>query len=534
MLIPHGFGVFRWPQGDYGIGVLNDNISCGTSRSAFFFFFITGPLNIFSSALVYAANYVRHEVHQQSRWKRFSKPLRMLLMLLVIPAHLLYNSLIFQSISAYDAYQVLVSDSFLLKGQPFNLTTLQIHPRHGEDASIQQYYDEKPAGLYALNDALAQLQNNLASNRSHPGWKNLTFVDCLKRYHSGTFSSFSNVVVVTNWTAPSETKNAAMNLAILAGQAGPKHQSRQTLVSLCPQSFFSEFNLTEPDKWKYVGKKSVGLCDVYVPKKFNVTKNNAFVSYCLSQEEEEKCRLLYSPLVLKMASVCLIFMVACMAVSVIFIICAHLCDIPLIPETSSKALKAFAVIAHIVIALAFIVQLSLMGSTQVSRRGPNIGKGLSRYFYLKTLLTFPVNARKAFLVINIVQLFDTICDAIIIPWGTATWYAIYMWGWHWYLAGMFSMVVKDRYLLTSSVVGGGGRNSTTDIIVPYVDLSSLWFKRFLEYLGQKVGATFQSYKYWNSYVFAFWLIFIIIVTPIIFALPFVGRVLCQIGLFETM
>jgi hypothetical protein len=162
-----------------------------------------------------------------------------------------------------------------------------------------------------------------------------------------------------------------MNFAILDSQAGSKYQSCQTLVSRCPQSLLSQFNITEPDKWKYVGMKSVGQCDVYAPKKFKLMKNIVFVTYCLSQEGEEKCRHLYSPQVLKMASVCLIFVVSCMAVSDIFIICAHLCNIPLLPETSSKALKVFAVIAHIVIALAFIVQLSLMGSTQVSRRGPS-------------------------------------------------------------------------------------------------------------------------------------------------------------------
>jgi hypothetical protein len=165
---------------------------------------------------------------------------------------------------------------------------------------------------------------------------------------------------------------------------------------------------------------------------------------------------------------------------------------------------------------------------------PDIGKGLSQYLYLKTLLTFPVNPHKAFLVINIVQLFHTLCDTIIIPWDTATWYSIGMRGWHWYLAGMFSMQVKDQYLLTSSGVDGGGRNATTDIIVPYMDLSSLWFKHFLEYLGQKDGATSQSQSNGNAFEFAFWCIFIIIVTPFIFALPFVRRVGCQIGLIDTM
>ncbi|KAF8533206.1 hypothetical protein BDD12DRAFT_810367 [Trichophaea hybrida] len=60
LLIPHGFGVFRWPQGDYVVGVLDDNISCGSSGSSFFFMVVLVPLNIFSSILVYASNFVRH------------------------------------------------------------------------------------------------------------------------------------------------------------------------------------------------------------------------------------------------------------------------------------------------------------------------------------------------------------------------------------------------------------------------------------------------------------------------------------------
>jgi len=89
MLIPHGFGVFRWPQGDYGVGVLNDNISCGMSRSVFFVVFISGPLNILSSVLVYGADFVSHRVQIPSDWNKFLKPLRVLLMLSVIPSHLL-------------------------------------------------------------------------------------------------------------------------------------------------------------------------------------------------------------------------------------------------------------------------------------------------------------------------------------------------------------------------------------------------------------------------------------------------------------
>ncbi|KAH0538023.1 hypothetical protein FGG08_005384 [Glutinoglossum americanum] len=142
---------------------------------------------------------------------------------------------------------------------------------------------------------MTQLQKAITSNQPHTEWKNLTSRDCLERYHSGTFDEFSNVIVVTNWTTPSDINNSALGLTILAGQAGRKHSSRQSLVSLCPPSFFSSFNLTEPKARKFVAKGANGLCDLYVPKKFDVKQHNVFVKYCLSQEAKKTCRLLYSP-----------------------------------------------------------------------------------------------------------------------------------------------------------------------------------------------------------------------------------------------
>jgi hypothetical protein len=142
---------------------------------------------------------------------------------------------------------------------------------------------------------------------------------------------------------------------------------------------------------------------------------------------------------------------------------------------------------------------------------------------------------KAFLVINIVQLFDTIFDSIAIQSDKSIVYTIfkrftidkskvytaYMVVWHWYLAGMFSMEVKDRYPLTGG--GGGGRNPTAVVIVPYVDLSSLWFKRFVDYMKDHLFSNWPKYDIGIMRIILFMLGAIIV-----FVLPFVGRVFALI------
>jgi len=61
-----------------------------------------------------------------------------------------------------------------------------------------------------------------------------------------------------------------------------------------------------------------------------------------------------------------------MAVSVIVIICARFSDASMVTDgRKSPGRNQFAVLAQVLIALIFIIQLSLMGSTQVSRRGPS-------------------------------------------------------------------------------------------------------------------------------------------------------------------
>ena len=91
---------------------------------------------------------------------------------------------------------------------------------------------------------------------------------------------------------------------------------------------------------------------------------------------------------------------------------------------------------------------------------------------------------QAFSIINVVQLIDTICDTIcgviissLRP--TLLYFPISLL-WHWFTSGVFSMVLFDRYIITS--------NSSLPlpgaVIVPSADLSSLWFKDMFDWFNK--------------------------------------------------
>lgn len=222
-----------------------------------------------------------------------------------------YNSIFFQSAPARDSYELLVSYEFLHGGKPFDLATVPLRQTSGKANALGQDYHMTLPGLENLTDSITRAQQSAIRGQLLPGWSNKTTKKCIERYRSGTYDQFSNVIVVSNWTAPQNDNNSVLDLTILSGYAGPKHQTWQALASLCPDSFFEINNLTEPTTWKNInGNAPDGACDPYVPKKWKTKEKNVFIKYCLSEEPEEVCRLLYSPLVLKL---CFWFLVAIMA-----------------------------------------------------------------------------------------------------------------------------------------------------------------------------------------------------------------------------
>ncbi|KUJ12920.1 uncharacterized protein LY89DRAFT_196973 [Mollisia scopiformis] len=382
----------RWPQGDYGIGVLKESMDCGSHGAAYMAFAVQLPTNILATFLATALGSARASMAidaarlADSGMLVLAIPLYILQivpLLMTIPTHLLYNSLIFRSTSAYDSYEVLVSDSFLHQNStPFDLSILPLHPTSGHVNPLRNDYNMMPPGLNSLTDSIMQLRTALVSNHSHAEWENLTFSSCQNRYKDGTYESFSNVVLISNYTSPSTANNSALELTVLSGQAGPRHQTAQKLVSLCPESFLSTHNSTEPE-WKYVPSKASGLFDAYAPKNFPVKDQNVFVKSCFSQDVPQKCRLLYSPLVLRVATVCLMVTVGCMTFAALF--CGWTLRksadlekfeemVSMSSETQTGVFFGGAILAF----TAFVIQLFVMAFSAAAQREPS-GKSDQRW-----------------------------------------------------------------------------------------------------------------------------------------------------------
>ncbi|CZR65985.1 uncharacterized protein PAC_15885 [Phialocephala subalpina] len=216
-----------------------------------------------------------------------------------------------------NIFLTLVSNDFLHGGTPFDLAAVPLRHTSGKEDPLGHDYNMTLPGLDNLTDSMIQLQMSVISNQTQFTWKNISLAECLKRYGSGDYDTFSNVIVVSNWTSPSNENNSVLDLTILSGYAGPQHQTRQALVALCPDSFFSTNNITQSQMWKYASSKMEDFCDPYLPKNFNISQNGLFVKSCFSQEPKEVCRLLYSPLILKIILWSLVAMVACMALSLL-------------------------------------------------------------------------------------------------------------------------------------------------------------------------------------------------------------------------
>lgn len=220
--------------------------------------------------------------------------------------------------------------------------------------------------LSNITTSILQLQESLTSNQTQSTWTNLTFSSCQGRYKSGTFETFSNVILVSNYTSPADINNSALALTILTGHGGPKHQKHQSLVSLCPQDFFRAHNVILPPQWKFISSKPKGLFDPYAPSKFPLQTENIFIKSCYSQKVPQKCRLLYSPLVLKIATWCLVVTVGCMTLGVLF--SERLEEGP---EASEGGYGQLVFLATLVVFVAYIIQLIILGATEAAKRSPS-------------------------------------------------------------------------------------------------------------------------------------------------------------------
>ncbi|PVH78040.1 hypothetical protein DL98DRAFT_636459 [Cadophora sp. DSE1049] len=98
-----------------------------------------------------------------------------------IPFHLLYNSLVFSTLSANEYYYIIVTEDFLT-GAPFNLTGdwQPRFPGRSEDRSSSHFFGK------------------FSRRSSAPSWERLDNKECIQAYSDAFVSSRRNVVLVSN------------------------------------------------------------------------------------------------------------------------------------------------------------------------------------------------------------------------------------------------------------------------------------------------------------------------------------------------
>ncbi|KAF4628620.1 hypothetical protein G7Y89_g9538 [Cudoniella acicularis] len=120
------------------------------------------------------------------------------------PFHLLYNSLVFTSLSSNQYYWTVVTEGFLT-GAPFNLTGDWAPHYYGQNTTFPTFTAttlNTSVGIDFLNDGM-QLQKAMVDyfdniQTSAPSWERLENKDCLQAYSNVFLSERRNVVLVSS------------------------------------------------------------------------------------------------------------------------------------------------------------------------------------------------------------------------------------------------------------------------------------------------------------------------------------------------
>ena len=211
------------------------------------------PLNVLSGIMVFASDYVRRcllappkddhhnpegKIAYQSleAWSEATKPrktLWLVLMVTSLPIHLLYNSLIFASMPAFDAYEILVDHRFF-SGVQFEVAALGMTQFWEEPGAPMPYNTPWPSqwpGAGRLQQVLEEVQRNPSL------WTNLSNPACRGRYGLDVYSQYRTVILVTNWTQNLLPDNSALALGALPGF--PPVDVPNRFLALCPEAYLS-------------------------------------------------------------------------------------------------------------------------------------------------------------------------------------------------------------------------------------------------------------------------------------------------------
>ena len=231
-------------------------------------FAIQVPLNILAGLLVIFSDYVREYMlspptdaernpnrdfryQSFSAWKRatvYRKALWIVLLSTELFIHSFFNSLVLSSTPSYDAYEILVDQSFFT-GVPFNLSSLNMTHFGDQDSLLMPLNTSSPS-RWPGEPQLYQLLEGVQVNPSH--WKNLSAPDCKRTYGLDPYSDYRTVILVTHWDQPNNTANSVLAIGALSGF--PVTEVANRFVSLCPPSYIAETpGAYLPDSTPYVG-----------------------------------------------------------------------------------------------------------------------------------------------------------------------------------------------------------------------------------------------------------------------------------------
>ena len=242
----------RFPAEEYGLRTIAEGDD-DYHRQMIDIFAVKLGLNLLSLLVILTSGYIRSSLlapttrgpdcscmyvgHQCSinfgivSWSR--RCLWIVLGILSLPIHLLYNSLIVNIHTVHDAYEVLVNDDFLT-GQSFDILSLSPTRFRDQDSApipFDNIYPSEWPAIDVLQDKLEKLQSNIGS------WTPLSREDCLQQYAMTGYTSFRTVVIITNWTLPQEN-NSALGIGALPGH--PVDEVTSRLLALCPAAWLNK------------------------------------------------------------------------------------------------------------------------------------------------------------------------------------------------------------------------------------------------------------------------------------------------------
>jgi hypothetical protein len=191
------------------------------------------PLSVLSGLVVFASDTVRDCLLADSDLSVGRLVLTALLVLSSLPFHLFSNSMFFVAEPAHDAYEIMVSHDFF-NGKAPNITSLNMTQFADQAAAPEPFNTSWPD---AWPDASLLQQKLLRLQEDPSQWHNLSNTECRTQYGTDTYTSFRNVILVTNWTAHLPADNSALAIGSLPGYVPGGVSDR--LLALCPAAYLS-------------------------------------------------------------------------------------------------------------------------------------------------------------------------------------------------------------------------------------------------------------------------------------------------------